>query len=108
MKKIFFLLSAVVVSLSTLAGTFNIHINNQTGWDATALYAWADGRPDVLGGWPGVQHSTTKQVGGVNYLVYTIDESVLPANFIFNNNGGDKQLSDIYTSFYFLFKNIWV
>ena len=32
---------------------FTIYVNNETGWDNLAVYAWGDGIPELFGGWPG-------------------------------------------------------
>lgn len=94
MQKFFSLFAALTIALSSFAATFNIYIDNQTGWEETALYAWADGRNDILGGWPGITPSSSIEKDGATYLVFTVDETAVPANFIFNNNGNDKQLAD--------------
>lgn len=91
MKKIFSSLCLMALSLSAFAATFNIYIKNETGWEATALYAWADGRSDILGAWPGIQATGTDG----DYLVFTVDENIVPANLIFNNNGGGAQVEGV-------------
>ena len=78
--------------------TYHIYINNQTGWSQTALYAWENGRNDILGGWPGIRPVGTVNKNGVTYLDFPVEAYVFPANFIFNNNAGGKQLRDIYLS----------
>ena len=78
--------------------TYHIYINNQTGWSQTALYAWENGRNDILGAWPGIRPVGTVNKNGVTYLDFPVEAYVFPANFIFNNNAGDKQLRDIYLS----------
>lgn len=90
MKKIFTALCVLALSLTSFAGTFNIFIENKTGWEQTALYAWDDGRSDLLGGWPGMQATGIQG----NELVFTVDESIVPANLIFNNNNQGSQLAD--------------
>ena len=96
MKKLFFFVAALALAMSSMAATHHLYIDNQTGWEATALYAWADGRPDVLGGWPGIQAAGTVEKDGVTYLDFQVDATAFPAYFIFNNNGGDNQLGDLY------------
>lgn len=76
--------------------TYHIYINNQTGWSQTALYAWENGRNDIVGAWPGIRPVGTVMHNGVAYLDFPVDASVFPANFIFNNNAGGKQLRDVY------------
>ena len=92
MKKIYALMATMMLATMSFAAQFNIYVDNQTGWTETALYAWADGRTDILGGWPGIQ--PTGQDG--KYLVFTVDETVVPANLIFNNNGGGAQVEGVY------------
>ena len=46
MKKLFFFVAALALAMSSMAATHHLYIDNQTGWEATALYAWADGKPD--------------------------------------------------------------
>lgn len=84
----------MALSLSAFAATFNIYIKNETGWTENALYAWADGRSDILGAWPGIQATGTEG----DYLVFTVDESIVPANLIFNNNGNGSQVEGVYLS----------
>ncbi|MBR1426577.1 MAG: starch-binding protein [Paludibacteraceae bacterium] len=91
MKKFFTALCLMALSLTTFAATFNIYINNQTGWEQTALYAWADGRTDILGAWPGIQATGTEG----DYLVFTVDETIVPANLIFNNNNNGQQVEGV-------------
>ena len=86
MKKLFSFVAALALAMSSMAATHHLYIDNQTGWEATALYAWADGRPDVLGGWPGIQAAGTVEKDGVTYLDFQVDATAFPANFIFNNN----------------------
>lgn len=97
MKKFTFLLAILFALLTNLsATTHHLYIENQTGWEQTALYAWADGRSDILGGWPGIQAAGTVEKDGVSYLDFQVDATVFPANFIFNNNGAGSQLGDYY------------
>ena len=77
---------------------YHIYINNQTGWAQTALYAWAEGRNDIIGGWPGIRPAGTIKKNGITYQDFPVEAAVFPANFIFNNNAGGIQLKDIYLS----------
>lgn len=92
MKKIYSLFAALALAVSSFAATFNIYIDNQTGWTETALYAWADGRTAILGGWPGIQATGSQG----KYLVFSVDETIVPANLIFNNNGNNLQVEGVY------------
>lgn len=91
MKKIFSSLCLMALSLSAFASTFNIYIKNETGWTENALYAWAEGRTNILGAWPGIQATGTEG----DYLVFTVDENIVPANLIFNNNGNGSQVEGV-------------
>ncbi|MBQ7192062.1 MAG: hypothetical protein IJS00_04220 [Paludibacteraceae bacterium] len=51
---------------------------------------------DFIGGWPGIQATSTIEDNSVTYEVYTIDNDKLPMNLIYNNNGGGSQLEDYY------------
>jgi hypothetical protein len=77
---------------------YHIYILNQTGWTQTALYAWAEGRNDIIGPWPGIRPAGTVSKEGHTYLDFQVEASVFPANFIFNNNAAGEQLKDIYLS----------
>jgi hypothetical protein len=72
--------------------SYSIYIDNQSGWDALAIYGWGNG--DLGGaGWPGVQPAETVNINGTNYLKFVIAPSStgLAYNLIFNNNGGGMQ-----------------
>ena len=71
-----------------------VFVDDQTGWDAIALYMWGDVN-NLGGGWPGVQVSGTATVNGTDTKVFVVDEAVgNTENLIFNNNGGGTQLPD--------------
>ena len=74
---------------------FAVFVDNQTSWDALALYMWGDVN-DLNGGWPGMQPTGTQVINGVTYTYFDFGEenSGLAENLIFNNNGGGKQLAD--------------
>jgi hypothetical protein len=73
---------------------YTIYVDNQTGWDALALYAWGDAEP---AGWPGLQPTGTKEINGINYIYFQMGEEMndKSLNLIFNNNGNNIQLPDI-------------
>ena len=88
MKKLILTLASVVLSLTAFAGTHHIYVDNQSGWENVALYAYAEGRNDLLGGWPGMSPASgTVEIDGVNYLDFEIDDTKFAAYFIFNNGG---------------------
>lgn len=71
---------------------FTIYVNDQTGWDALALYAWGDGG-DVTPSWPGLQPTGTTTINGVEFTYFDMDKELngVTMNLIFNNNGGGQQ-----------------
>ena len=76
-----------------------IFANDQTGWDALALYQWGDVN-DLGGGWPGAQVSTTATVSGKDCKVFVVEGAAgLSQNLIFNNNGNGSQLGDYAVKF---------
>ena len=77
----------------------NIYVDDQTGWDAIALYMWGDVN-DLGGDWPGMQVTKTEEIMGTTYKVFTIPNSKgLAENLIFNNNGDGTQLADFALTF---------
>ena len=76
-----------------------IFANDQTGWDALALYQWGDVN-DLGGGWPGAQVSATATVGGKDCKVFVVEGTAgLSQNLIFNNNNGGTQLDNYPVKF---------
>ena len=77
---------------------FCIYVDDQTGWDALALYAWGDGIPDtdLLGGWPGITPKGTWKHEGVTWKYFDFGEALtgLSVHLIFNNNNQGSQLGD--------------
>ena len=71
-----------------------VYVDNQTGWDALALYAWGDA--EAFGGWPGMQPTGEIFMDDVNWTYFDLGEANrgLNLNLIFNNNGGGSQLGD--------------
>lgn len=70
----------------------SIYVDNQTGWDAFALYSWGSG--DTFGGWPGAVSNTTESINGVDYIIYKAPATGKEESLIFNNNDGGTQLPD--------------
>ncbi|MGN1210775.1 MAG: starch-binding protein [Candidatus Cryptobacteroides sp.] len=71
-----------------------IYIDDKTGWDAIALYAWGDA--EAFGGWPGILPTGTEVKNGQTWKYFDCGESNrgLTLNLIFNNNNGGTQLKD--------------
>lgn len=69
-----------------------IYVEDNSGWDALALYGWGDA--EFAGGWPGMQVTGTKTIGKVTYKYFDTgkDNEGMNVNLIFNNNNGGKQL----------------
>lgn len=70
---------------------FAVYVNNQTGWDGIALYAWGDTLPELFGGWPGNNAPAAKNFAGTDYLAFEYDGVDLEYHLIFNNNSGGTQ-----------------
>lgn len=75
-----------------------VYVDDQTGWDALALYTWGDLE---LKGWPGILPTGTKQINGVTYTYFELGEEAndKSLNLIFNNNDNNLQLEDISVVF---------
>lgn len=66
--------------------TYNLYIENKTGWDALYVYAWADDEPALFGAWPGAKAEQTEVVDGITYFVIPFEGNGKTYNLIFNNN----------------------
>jgi len=73
---------------------FCIYVDDQTGWDALALYAWGDG--EIFGTWPGASVKGTWKHDGVTWKYFDFGEANtgLVEHLIFNNGGNGVQLAD--------------
>ena len=74
----------------TPASKFNVYVQDRSGWNSIALYAWGDNLPELFGGWPGANTPQTVSVAGTSYLAFGYD-NVGEYHLIFNNNGGGIQ-----------------
>ena len=75
-----------------------IYVDDQTGWDAIALYMWGD--QELAGGWAGAQPGGTAEIAGTTYKAFVFENALgLTENLIFNNNGGGTQLADFNLTF---------
>ncbi|MBR4808686.1 MAG: starch-binding protein [Bacteroidales bacterium] len=71
-----------------------VFVDDQTGWDAIALYMWGDVN-NLGGGWPGIQVGANVTIGETAWKVFFIEDALgLSENLIFNNNGNNVQLGD--------------
>ncbi len=73
---------------------FAVFVDNQTSWDALALYMWGDVN-DLNGAWPGMEPTGTQVINGVTYTYFDLGEANTGKNenLIFNNTTG-VQLPD--------------
>ena len=71
-----------------------VYIENKTGWDEIALYAWGDA--DVFGGWPGATPVGDVEINGLTFTAFAFGDSYVGSNvnLIFNNNNNGTQLGD--------------
>lgn len=67
-----------------------VYVDDQTGWEAIALYAWGDA--EAFGGWPGALPAGTETIDGVSYKYFELTADGGGYNLIFNNNGGGTQV----------------
>ena len=77
-----------------------VYVDDQTGWDAIALYQYGD-KNNLGGAWPGLQVTGTKDIDGVTYKYFEYGSEVIGLNqqLIFNNNGNDIQLKEYALTF---------
>jgi len=72
---------------------YAIFIEDRSGWNETAVYAWGDNLPELFGAWPGILPTGKVEVNGITYNYYDTGEANkgLTYNLIMNNNGGGSQ-----------------
>ena len=73
---------------------YAIFIEDLTGYDKIAMYAWSStGEAELFGGWPGKEPNGTEVINGVTYKFWDFGEENegKTYNFIVNNNGGGAQ-----------------
>lgn len=71
---------------------YYIYIENQSGYENTALYAWGD--KELFGSWPGQHHFDEVTINGVNYEVYGYNDNSGNFSLIYNNNNNGQQHND--------------
>lgn len=76
----------------TPSETHYIFIEDKTGWDNIALYAWGD--KEFFGDWPGAAPTGTSTVDGLTYTYWEFTSAGETEHLIFNNNGGGTQTPD--------------
>lgn len=73
--------------------TYNIYIEDNTGWDALYLYAYYNDVPSIFGAWPGVAVTETATVDGKTYKVVKDVEATENAQIFIANNGAGDQIN---------------
>ena len=89
--------------------TYNIYIEDKTGWDRIFLYAYVDDAPSIFGAWPGKEVTDTETIDGVKYrVVRHVAPTDVEQTFIIHNNSGEQQdiegLYAVNTHLYFTSK----
>ena len=71
-----------------------VFVDDQTGWDAIALYQWGEVN-NLGGGWPGAAVAGEVTIGETTWKVFFFEDALgLSQHLIFNNNNGGTQLGD--------------
>ncbi len=70
-----------------------LYVEDQSSWSTLYLYAWADGEPEIFGGWPGTPATGTEEIDGVEYTYFDLmsDNTGKTYNFILNDGGAGQQ-----------------
>lgn len=68
---------------------YNIYIENNTGWSSFYVYSYGAGG-NIFGGWPGQTSTTTQEIGGKTFLVFSVPAINEITNLVFNDNA-EKQ-----------------
>ena len=74
---------------------YRIWIQDNTGWDAVALYAWGDA--EIFGVWPGATPTGHLTLGDVSWYYWDIPEESIgqSVHLIVNNNNGGSQIDNV-------------
>lgn len=70
--------------------TYNLYVENNTGWADFYVYAWSESEPELFGAWPGVKGEATATVDGMTCFVFPFEGNGKAYNLIFNNNDGNQ------------------
>lgn len=70
--------------------TYNLYVENNTGWADFYVYAWSESEPELFGAWPGVKGEATATVDGMTCFVFPFEGNGKAYNLIFNNNDGKQ------------------
>ena len=84
-----------LASVSVMAESHTLYVDNQSGHEAINIYAWAEGEAELFGGWPGASSTGLENIGGTEYLTYELPASDVAYNLIISwENGGDGKQYD--------------
>jgi len=78
----FFGIAAILFTAAQFASAITVKIEKPGDWTSVYVYSWGDAG-EVFGGWPGQELTETE-----GWYAAMLDETVLEANIIFNNNDG--------------------
>lgn len=72
---------------------YAIFIEDLSGWNALAMYAWGSDIPELFGAWPGVTPTGEVTVNGVRYQYFDTGAANegMTYNLIMNDNNGGSQ-----------------
>ena len=73
---------------------YHIYIDNQTGWNDIALYAWKDSGDRPLGDWPGIKPTGTVVIEGKTYHDFQVNEWVFNGKLKLNNNNNGQDTNE--------------
>ncbi|MCB9201997.1 MAG: starch-binding protein [Flavobacteriales bacterium] len=68
-----------------------IGFKNTNGWENVYIYAWQEGVPNILGGWPG----TPMTALGNDWFEYVFEAGQNPVNIVINDNQNVEKTDDI-------------
>ena len=73
-----------------------VYYHDENNWESNCAYFWADNRPDICGGWPGLQ--MTSMGDNWYYVEVPSDEiGIGDLHMIISNNGNDQLPDKIIT-----------
>ena len=76
---------------------YRIWIQDNSGWDEMALYAWGDGVAEAFGAWPGALPAGTMTIGDAVWHYWDVPEEFIGLTYhlIANNNNNGTQVDDV-------------
>ena len=76
---------------ATSDDTYNIYVNDKTGWNNLYLYAYRNDLPSIFGEWPGEFLSDTEVIDGTAYkVIRNVEATEEDHHFILHNNSGTQ------------------